>query len=740
MNRKNSKNYLKLAKNLLCGQIIALLLASFLVPALPAFAVEPLVISDISITRTDKSATITWHTNRLSYGRVDFGFYSNDYNWTLRTAERNTIQAMTISNLLPETDYYFKITAEDNSTQAVSFERSFTTLKSGSNKAPEISDVHIVYVTGATATIQWLTDEPATSELEYGLKTTYGSSKGDGNLVKVHDITISGLVGNAPYHVLVKSKDKDNNIAKWYDLTFQTMPSTKVDKDDLIIYDVKPASENDLNVTQYIAVISWRSNKLAEGTVRYGLTKSYNKSVKSNPPRDFTHNVTLTNLTPDSLYYFEVEIKDVFGKTVKSIGYSFKTKSNTNTTSTVTSSTSSSSSTVSSGQVLGISTMSVDLKKDFGFYGMYYNLSQARSDMELWKGESIPNTKIGRENDWYNSENFVFARVDQSLNFGNYFLPITEKTLPGDPYHFAVNWRAIISVPQDDFYTYKITSDDDSWILIDDKVISNLNGVHSAKTDENKVYLTTGYHKIEIFYAERSKSGAVMSFIADNRLKFHPLPDGQEGQNVLDYNNGTTSKITPMVLGVSTKTQSTVSAYVCNPNLGYTRFKALYKTTASPDIWAILENGTRHYITSPAAFAKYQCDWNSVKTVSKATLEKYPVNNLVRSLNDPTTYFLFQRPNHKWLKINFPSPTVFVSYDSNYWGNVSRVDDLDIQAYPDVKLIKAQNGSAIYLIEGKTKRLIKSEAIFAKNNFNWAEVVEINKIHIDSYQDGPVLE
>ncbi len=731
------KTQLNLIKKLVIYRLLFAMVGGFLIA--PVSAIEPLRIGGISINAGDTTATITWQTNRPAQGKIEYGLYSGDYHWRLQTNQKKDEQTMTIFGLFPETTYFFKITATDDFSEVVSFEQNFKTKKYSDSKLPEISDVQVSYLTGRTATIQWFTNEDATSEVEYGMTTNYGSYRSDGQLVKIHDITISGLTEGTYYHFLVKSKDRDNNIARWYDMTFRTNITSKLDNDDLIIYNIQPASENDPNVTQNSAIISWRTNKLAEGWVRYGTSSAYGKTIATNPPRDFSHSITLINLTPGTSYYFEIEARDVFGKKVKSTGNSFTTKSTASTSNNPTGSYHQSY----QGRVLGAATCDINLSTDFGFFGLYYNLNENHPDVEL---SPRPWGKIARDNDWYNPEYFSFSRVDDNLDFGRNFLPVNEGK-PGDPFHFAVNWRAIINVPQDDFYSYEIASDDDSWVFIDDKLITNLAGIHSAKTAKERIELTAGYHKLEIYYAERARKDASFSFKPDSRLRFHPLPDGCELADVLEYNQmfgtgaGQLDNQSGSILGSQYNQYNDIyGGYACNPNLGYTRFKSLYKTPESPDVWAILETGQKHYITSPEAFNKYQCDWGKIKTVSQKFLDGFTSARLVRTIDNPIIYYLFQRPEVKWLKINFSSPTVFISYLNNYWGNVARVDILDIQSYPDAQLIKTANSPAAYLIEGTKKRHIKSEEVFERYSFDWAEVVEINQTHLDSYEDGPDLE
>ena len=707
----------------------------------PVLAVEPLIITNINVTFTDMTATITWRTNQPATGKVEYGLYSNDYHWILNTNRKVDEQAITISGLFPETTYFLRITAKNDTSEVVSFEQNFKTKKLSDNKAPLLSDVQVIYTTGATATIQWLTDEPATTEVDYGRTTSYGSNKSDSRKVQVHDITLTGLIDGTYYHFLAKSKDADNNISRWYDMTFYTKVTNVSDREELIIFNVKPASENDTNVTQSSAVISWRTNKVAEGFVRYGTSNTYGKTIVANPPRDFSKSVTLINLNPGTTYYFEIEAKDVTGKVTKSNGHSFTTKRPEPAAD-------SQPDYGSNPQTLGTYTCDINLKTDLGYFGLYYNLPEGHPDMQL-KPQGW--SKVGRQNDWYNPEYFSRSQIDSRIDFFNQFLPLNEGK-PGDPFHFAVNWRAIINVPEDNFYSYEIRSDDDSWVFIDDQLVTNLGGIHGAKDERKEVSLTKGYHKLEIYYADRSRSNASIVFKPDLRLKFHPLPEGCEVEDVLDYNQWLASggqratggqppaNGNGQVLGDYYEEPASAPQYVCNSNLGYTKFKALYKTPESPDVWAILETGQKHYITSPESFNLYQCNWRDIKTVSKSFLNQFANANLVRTPADPMIYYLFQRPEKKWLKRNIPSPTVFISYPDNYWGNVARVNYLDIQAYPDAQLIKTLDKPEVYLIEGTFKRHIRDVEVFERFGYDWAEVVELSQIHLDSFENGAVID
>jgi len=95
---------------------------------------------------------------------------------------------------------------------------------------PVISGVDVSNITETSASIIWTTGEPATSQIEYGKTTSYGSTTPwDEGLVTSHSISLTGLEPNTTYHFRVRSKDKAGNEALSGDYTFATLkPATKV--------------------------------------------------------------------------------------------------------------------------------------------------------------------------------------------------------------------------------------------------------------------------------------------------------------------------------------------------------------------------------------------------------------------------------------------------------------------------------------------------------------------------------
>jgi hypothetical protein len=90
--------------------------------------------------------------------------------------------------------------------------------------APVISAVAASSLTASGAIIRWTTNEPGSSQVEYGTTTAYGSSSAlDGSLLTSHAAALSGLSASTLYHYRVRSRDAAGNLAVSGDFTFTTL-------------------------------------------------------------------------------------------------------------------------------------------------------------------------------------------------------------------------------------------------------------------------------------------------------------------------------------------------------------------------------------------------------------------------------------------------------------------------------------------------------------------------------------
>ncbi len=89
--------------------------------------------------------------------------------------------------------------------------------------APTISSTAASGVTGGSAAITWLTNEPATSQVEYGPSTSYGLlTTRDPALVTSHRIVLGGLAASTRYYFRARSLDAAGNEGIGSRLSFTT--------------------------------------------------------------------------------------------------------------------------------------------------------------------------------------------------------------------------------------------------------------------------------------------------------------------------------------------------------------------------------------------------------------------------------------------------------------------------------------------------------------------------------------
>ena len=520
------KKIANISRKLVFTQMIAkLALLTSLGLFLPfqALATEDLQISNVDIEIENGSEIVTWSTYIRSSSRVDYGLSSEYGTYVYNNNANDRLHELTLSNLLSEETYHFKVTSSANGQTVSSFDIIVDTSDFNDGEKPEIEDFSVAYVTGNTATIHFTTDEKATSRIYYGTTQDFGKSKRIGSRRTSFEYTVKSLTPNTVYYYKIEAVDEyGNKRSKFGD--FKTHVDTEPDDMLLDITRIKPVDDNDQDISYTAATISWRNNKLADGVVKYGTesTRLYKRAYPEQDWKSLDQTLRLTNLKPGTRYYFRVDTRDIFKDRAKSNIYSFVTKA------------------------------------------MPDNLQQASSN-----------------------DGVIFR-----------------------------------------------------------------------------------------------------SLSALRRL--------------------------------------------------FTQASALYKDVASEKVYAVVNN-QKHYIANSEVFKRYGYSWRNVQEVSSSFLSNLSEVNLVK---DPTTdkiYYLAKKGDARWLKIDIPSPSVFGSYASNSWDKVVAIDTEELTSYNDVSLVKAIDGSTVYLLESGMKRPIASPSVFENNGYNWSDIVELSNTHLDAYHTGTTM-
>ncbi|MBU3924335.1 DUF5018 domain-containing protein, partial [Patescibacteria group bacterium] len=160
----------------------------------------------------------------------------------------------------------------------------------------------------------------------------------------------------------------------------------------------------------------------------------------------------------------------------------------------------------------------------------------------------------------------------------------------------------------------------------------------------------------------------------------------------------------------------------------------LIRTIGDYKVYLVV-NGIRRHIPNPEIFLDYGFTWSDVKDVPSETITKYKPARLVRESKQGKIYYLSALGVKKWI----PTAEIFTSY-GNKWEDIQVISKKEMDSYATSNLMKLIGSPDVYLIENNTKRLIPSAEIFNKNKYDWAKILEANKIEFDWYKTGAAVK
>jgi len=147
-------------------------------------------------------------------------------------------------------------------------------------------------VTSSTAQIGFTTNESATTIIDYGVTTSYGTTYTNSALVTTHSATLTGLAANTVYNYRIRSVDASGNIRTEANRTFQTTTAAQAVSNIAIS-----------NITKNSFTVDWDTSIPMSSVVDYGITTAYGTTV-SVPTLVAHHTVVLTGLSPYTTYNF----------------------------------------------------------------------------------------------------------------------------------------------------------------------------------------------------------------------------------------------------------------------------------------------------------------------------------------------------------------------------------------------------------------------------------------------------
>ena len=269
-------------------------------------------------------ATVTWDTSELADSAVTYitstgGDFSAAPITGLSTMLDDSSgvgqHSITLTGLTAGTDYYFQVRSIDPSSNIATSTSGvdgymFTTLS-----GPAISNITAESIDNTEATISWDTDSSANSYVVYSTSSDLSGSTetGTADTSTAHSVDLTGLTAGTRYYYYVKSGvTRDNNAGDYY--TFNT---TQDSVDPTI-------SSVSVDAAKTTATIKWVTTELATSTVNYGTTDSYG-SASTSDTYTIQHAVTLTGLTANTEYNYQISSADANGNTVTGTNRTFTT-------------------------------------------------------------------------------------------------------------------------------------------------------------------------------------------------------------------------------------------------------------------------------------------------------------------------------------------------------------------------------------------------------------------------------
>ncbi|MFC1999477.1 fibronectin type III domain-containing protein, partial [Chloroflexota bacterium] len=317
--------------------------------------VTPPEISNVDSSGiTDSQATISWNTNELATSQVVYSTATHAGDtyadgaaaraaygtWSPEDVTLVSIHNVALGGLTLGTTYYYRVISRDTAgNEKVSDESFFTT--TGDVTPPTISGEAESGITDSGATISWNTNEPATSQVEYGTTSAehggYDSTTTlDANLLGSHSVTLAGLAASTTYYYRVISQDGAENEAWSAERSFTTTADT-------VAPVIDPASVTASDITDRVAKIAWSTDELSTSQVAYSTTShpgdifssiaevlaAYGSSTPEDTGLVQSHSDSLVALLASTTYYYRVMSKDASGNEVWSDEKTFDTVADT---------------------------------------------------------------------------------------------------------------------------------------------------------------------------------------------------------------------------------------------------------------------------------------------------------------------------------------------------------------------------------------------------------------------------
>ncbi len=186
----------------------------------------PLLTTGPVAAPSDCSSLVTWTTDENATSAVDYG-PTAAYGSTVTVPGYTRDHAVTLPGLASGALYHYRVSSSDATGNGPTRSSDATFITAAASPPVITAGPAASGVSGSGAAIAWTTDEPATSQVEYGTTPSYGNSASSPGFATVHSVPLSGLTPETAYHYRVLSTDAcGNGPTASLDQTFTTGPAS----------------------------------------------------------------------------------------------------------------------------------------------------------------------------------------------------------------------------------------------------------------------------------------------------------------------------------------------------------------------------------------------------------------------------------------------------------------------------------------------------------------------------------
>lgn len=187
---------------------------------------------------------------------------------------------------------------------------------------PPISDVIIQSITEKSATINWTTSTPTTTQVDIdgkNIQTVITPAP-----TTLHSLTLRDLEPGTSYRIRILYNINNINVSVH---SFSALTETVISRRYVLTTANQDTSYPEISgintgfITESSLVVSWKTDEPTTGEVDYGIDRTYMDTASQGEKMSIWHTVKIEGLKPETLYYLRLRSRDASGKeTVQELG------------------------------------------------------------------------------------------------------------------------------------------------------------------------------------------------------------------------------------------------------------------------------------------------------------------------------------------------------------------------------------------------------------------------------------